>query len=55
VTTKSPKGGNQTRRTCARIWIAAPRQRMGPRSRYWVIVLFVRAATSQPKNVVPYL
>jgi hypothetical protein len=35
--------------------MAAPRQRIGPRSRYWVIVLFVRAATSQPKKVVPYL
>jgi hypothetical protein len=35
--------------------MAAPRQRIGPRSRYWVIVLLVRAATSQPKKVVPYL
>jgi hypothetical protein len=35
--------------------MVAPRQRIGPRSRYWVIVLFVRAATSQPKKVVPYL
>jgi hypothetical protein len=35
--------------------MVAPRQRIGPRSRYWVIVLFVKAATSQPKKVVPYL
>lgn len=37
------------------IWIAAPRTRIGPRSRLWVIVLFVRAAMSQPRKVVPYL
>lgn len=35
--------------------MAAPRLRIGPRSRYWVILPFVRAAISQPKKVVPYL
>jgi hypothetical protein len=35
--------------------MAAPRLRIGPRSRYWVILPLVRAATSQPRKVVPYL
>lgn len=35
--------------------MVAPRLRIGPRSRYWVILPLLRAATSQPKKVVPYL
>lgn len=55
VTAYSGKGGSQVRRMWARIWSAAPRDSMRPRSRCWQMMLLERAAKSQPKNVTPYL
>lgn len=55
ATAYSGKGGGQARSTWARIWVAAPSDRMVPRSRCWHMKLLDRAAKNQPKKVVPYL